>query len=62
VNKAIRDGLKNGIPNDYFDKYLRRWVGVPEKEQEIMMVRTVTSLRGMERGVQGRLMGGLDRG
>lgn len=62
VNKAIRDGLKNGIPKEYVEKYLRRWVGNPEKEQDIMMVRTITGLWAMGEGVQGRVMGSLDRG
>lgn len=62
VNKAIRDGLKNGVPGEYGEKYLRRWVGVQGKEQETMRVRTRTSLWEMGEGVQGRAMGSLDRG
>jgi gamma-glutamylcyclotransferase len=58
VNKATSHGLKDGVPEEYFGKYLR-WVGDEGKEQDIMMVRT---RKGKWGGVQGRVMGGLDRG
>lgn len=65
VQKAMMEGLKIGIPGDYIEKYLRPWVGKEKARQDIMMVRTVPATKwrgGLAAGVQGRVMGGLDRG
>ena len=32
MNMAISDGLQEGIPSDYMDKYLRAFIPPPENE------------------------------
>lgn len=61
VGQAIQDGVKNGVPEEYVEKHLRKWVRRSEKEQENMMCKTATGIWVMGRGVQGRVIRGLGR-
>lgn len=41
INRAIFDATREGMPQEYVDKYLRRFVGAaPAEDMEITMVRT----------------------